>query len=79
MALHAFAYVSEAVEGIDGSDIDRILAAASSFNKVTGVTGVLMFDGQRFLQYLEGPDDGVASVEQRVLNARSHGSARRIP
>ncbi|WP_145478031.1 BLUF domain-containing protein [Stenotrophomonas rhizophila] len=78
MALHAFAYVSEAVEGIDGSDIDRVLAAASSFNKVTGVTGVLMFDGQRFLQYLEGPDDGVASVEQRVLNARSHVRIREL-
>jgi hypothetical protein len=72
MTLHAFAYVSDAVEGIGAADIDRILAEASSFNRVAGVTGVLMFDGLRFLQYLEGPDDGVNSAAQRVLNARSH-------
>lgn len=78
MTLHAFAYVSDAVEGIGAADIDRILAAASSFNRVAGVTGVLMFDGRRFLQYLEGPDDGVASVAQRVINARSHGQIREL-
>ncbi|MBT2766571.1 BLUF domain-containing protein [Stenotrophomonas sp. ISL-67] len=78
MALRAFAYVSEAVEGIEGADIDRILVEASSFNRVAGVTGVLMFDGRRFLQYIEGPDDGVAPVEQRVINARSHQHMREL-
>lgn len=72
MPLRAIAYTSVAFEGIEASDIDRILAAATSFNKVAGVTGVLMFDGTRFLQYFEGPEDGVDSVYQRVLNARSH-------
>ena len=51
MPLHAVAYVSDAIEGIETSDIDQILQAAVGFNKVAGVTGVLMFDGQRFLQY----------------------------
>lgn len=55
MPLRAIAYTSVAFEGIQASDIDRILAAATSFNKVAGVTGVLMFDGTRFLQYFEGP------------------------
>ncbi|MET4614626.1 hypothetical protein ABIA71_000171 [Stenotrophomonas sp. 2619] len=72
MPLRAIAYTSVAFEGIQASDIDRILAAATSFNKVAGVTGVLMFDGTRFLQYFEGPEDGVDSVYQRVLNSRSH-------
>ncbi|WP_312236319.1 BLUF domain-containing protein [Stenotrophomonas sp.] len=72
MPLRAIAYTSVAFEGIQASDIDRILMAASSFNKVAGVTGVLMFDGTRFLQYFEGPEDGVDSVYQRVVNARSH-------
>lgn len=72
MTLRAIAYTSVAFEGIQAAHIDRILLAASSFNKVAGVTGALMFDGTRFLQYFEGPQDGVASVYQRVLNARSH-------
>ena len=69
MPLHAVAYVSDAVDGIETSDIDQILRAASGFNKVAGVTGVLMFDGRRFLQYFEGPEDGVDSVFQRVVQA----------
>ncbi|KAF1016310.1 MAG: hypothetical protein GAK31_01800 [Stenotrophomonas maltophilia] len=39
---------------------------------MAGVTGVLMFDGRRFLQYLEGPEDGIASVYPRIANARTH-------
>ncbi|HAI47551.1 MAG TPA: F420H(2):quinone oxidoreductase [Stenotrophomonas sp.] len=78
MPLRAIAYTSVASEGIQGSDIDRILQAASSFNKVAGVTGVLMFDGTRFLQYFEGPEDGVDSVYQRVVNARSHLCLREL-
>jgi len=78
MPLHAVAYVSDAIEGIETSDIDQILQAAVGFNKVAGVTGVLMFDGQRFLQYFEGPEDGVDSVFQRVFNARIHTNLREL-
>ncbi|MFG6111359.1 BLUF domain-containing protein [Stenotrophomonas rhizophila] len=78
MPLRAIAYTSVAFEGIQASDIDRILSAASSFNKMAGVTGVLMFDGTRFLQYFEGPEDGVDSVYQRVANARSHLCLREL-
>ncbi|MET0807932.1 MAG: BLUF domain-containing protein [Pseudoxanthomonas sp.] len=78
MPLHAVAYVSDAIEGIETSDIDQILRAATGFNKVAGVTGVLMFDGRRFLQYFEGPEDGVDSVFQRVLNARIHQGLREL-
>jgi len=72
MALHAFAYVSTAREGLDVPDLDALLADATAFNRMAGVTGVLMFDGSRFLQYLEGPRDGLASVHARILNARRH-------
>lgn len=78
MSLRAVAYVSEAVEGIGGADIDRILADAAAHNRMAGVTSVLMFDGVRFLQYLEGPDDGMRSVYPRVLNARSHHHLRQL-
>jgi len=36
MPLHAVAYVSDAIEGIETSDIDQILRAAMGFNKVAG-------------------------------------------
>lgn len=37
-----------------------------------GVTGVLLFDGSRFLQYMEGPEDGLRVAYSRVLGATSH-------
>ncbi|WP_369038547.1 BLUF domain-containing protein [Stenotrophomonas maltophilia] len=74
MPLHAYAYVSTAMEGLDLSALDALLADATAFNRMAGVTGVLMFDGSRFLQYIEGPRDGLASVQARIVNARRHGS-----
>ena len=72
MSLHAFAYVSTACEGLDLPALDALLADATAFNRMAGVTGVLMYDGTRFLQYAEGPRDGLASVHARIFNARRH-------
>ena len=36
------------------------------------MTGVLLHDGNRFLQYIEGPPDGIDSVYERILQAGSH-------
>ncbi|MCX2892941.1 BLUF domain-containing protein [Stenotrophomonas lactitubi] len=74
MPLHAYAYVSTAREGLDVPELDALLADATAFNRMAGVTGALMFDGSRFLQYIEGPRDGLASVHARIGNARRHGS-----
>ncbi|MBA0434260.1 BLUF domain-containing protein [Stenotrophomonas maltophilia] len=78
MSLHAIAYASEARADLQTTDLDRLLADATAFNRVAGVTGVLMFDGTRFLQYLEGPEDGIDSVFQRIVNARSHGQVKML-
>ncbi|MEG0184848.1 MAG: BLUF domain-containing protein [Stenotrophomonas sp.] len=78
MPLHAYAYVSTAREGLDVPELDALLADATAFNRMAGVTGVLMFDGHRFLQYIEGPRDGLASVHARISNARRHGSITQL-
>lgn len=78
MPLHAYAYVSTAREGLDVPELDALLADATAFNRMAGVTGVLMFDGSRFLQYIEGPRDGLASVHARIGNARRHGSITQL-
>ncbi len=72
MPLHAIAYVSHAREDLADIELDELLADATVFNRVAGVTGVLLFDGVRFLQYLEGPRDGLQSVHARILNASRH-------
>ncbi|PKH70330.1 F420H(2):quinone oxidoreductase [Stenotrophomonas sp. Betaine-02u-21] len=72
MPIQAIAYTSEAVPGLGLDAVDDLTRKAAEFNKQAGVTGLLLFDGARFLQYLEGPEDGIAVVYSRVQNSRSH-------
>lgn len=78
MPLRAIAYVSQARPELAPQELDLLLADATAFNRMAGVTGVLMFDGQRFLQYLEGPRDGLQSVYGRVLNASRHHGVQEL-
>lgn len=72
MPIHAIAYTSYAVGHCDLRRVEELAKGAASFNRIAGVTGVLLFSGARFLQYVEGPEDGLAVVYGRILNATSH-------
>ncbi|WP_019337262.1 BLUF domain-containing protein [Stenotrophomonas geniculata] len=79
MPIRAVLYVSSAGEeiagdklGLSNGKLDQIVDDAARFNRNAGVTGVLLFDGERFLQYLEGPEDGLSVAYSRVLGASSH-------
>lgn len=79
MPIRAVVYVSSAGEeiagdklGLSNGKLDHIVDDAARFNRNAGVTGVLLFDGERFLQYMEGPEDGLSVSYSRVLGASSH-------
>ncbi|HFK2920101.1 TPA: BLUF domain-containing protein [Stenotrophomonas maltophilia] len=79
MPIRAVAYVSEAGPavvgdplGLGSGKLDVLVDDASRFNRSAGVTGVLLFDGTRFLQYMEGPEDGLRVAYSRVVGASSH-------
>lgn len=79
MPIRAVVYVSEASEALTGDKLglcngklDEVVDDAARFNRNAGVTGVLLFDGERFMQYLEGPEDGVSVAYSRVRGASSH-------
>lgn len=89
MPLHALVYCSQAVSGLTIDKIDELTRQAAVHNQIAGVTGVLFTDGSQFLQYMEGPEDGLASAYGRIVNAKSHselvvlgrgrGGGRRFP
>ncbi len=58
MPFRAIAYVSEASRSLTEERLQRLVAEAVQFNESVDVTGALLFDGSRFLQYLEGPEAG---------------------
>jgi hypothetical protein len=72
MSLRALAYVSHVVGPWDRMSLDGLIAKAAEFNSEADVTGVLLFDGHRFLQYLEGPEEGVDAAYHRVCISTSH-------
>ncbi|WP_303638831.1 BLUF domain-containing protein [Stenotrophomonas tuberculopleuritidis] len=79
MPIRAVVYVSEAGPAVAGDvrklgneKLDWVVDDAARFNLDAGVTGVLLYDGARFLQYLEGPEDGLTVAYSRVVGATSH-------
>jgi hypothetical protein len=72
MTLQAIAYASEAAVDLSNVQLDRLVEKAAAHNRLAGVTGILLFDGWRFLQYIEGPDDGLSMVYSRIVNSRQH-------
>ena len=74
MSLRAIAYTSEISPDRTPAHVQELTEAAAAFNLSAGITGVLLFDGPRFLQYMEGPDEGLDAAYPRIRGATSHHS-----
>ena len=70
--LFALLYVSELAEH-DASEVERICHESRVNNERDGVTGLLVFDGRSFCQFVEGPHGAIAE-----LLARLEGDARHV-
>lgn len=64
--------MSEASPYLSLGRLVELIADAERFNRQAGVTGVTLYDGARFLSYLEGPPDGLRVAYARASEARSH-------
>lgn len=68
----AVGYMSQARQPWNRDELDSLVQRAAAFNLEADVTGVLLFDGVSFLQYIEGPEDGVARAYRRILSSEFH-------
>lgn len=68
------AYISKARPGLSAQCIDALLLDARAFNARIGVTGVLLYDGQRFFQYFEGSDYATDQVMSRIQASPRHSA-----
>lgn len=74
--LHRLVYVSE-INAERTPNIGEIMAEASRFNRANDVTGALWFDGQFFIQLLEGDEETLSNIfENRIKKANSHTNVR---
>ena len=53
--LYTFVYCSRAAEGVDDTEVNRLIQAAQRHNLTCGITGVLVFGSGVFFQWIEGP------------------------
>ncbi|MGP1284019.1 MAG: BLUF domain-containing protein [Parasphingopyxis sp.] len=70
--MYRLIYVSTARPGIGPADFDDILVAARACNYASHVTGLLVFDGRFFVQYLEGREGAVEATFGRIFRDRRH-------
>lgn len=61
-ALFQLTYISTAREDVGVVECESILEAARSRNADRGVTGLLLYNGKRFLQVLEGGEQAVRDI-----------------
>jgi hypothetical protein len=59
-------YVSSATHWLSPAELQRLLERARERNAREGITGVLLYSYGNFMQYLEGPADGVARVYDSI-------------
>lgn len=72
MSLESIAYTSSAAHGLTDHDLETLLTGARHVNTKLGISGVLLFHEGSFLQYFEGPPEGVSQVYDRVRRSPLH-------
>lgn len=66
MHLKTLAYVSRASLDLTERDLLDILRSARNRNALEGITGLLVFNGVRFLQIVEGSEEAIDALVSRL-------------
>jgi hypothetical protein len=72
--LHHIGYCSRAAAGIDDAAVALIIQAAQRNNARHGITGLLVFGGGMFFQWLEGPRVNVRRLMDIIKGDPRHES-----
>jgi hypothetical protein len=68
-----YVYASKSSNGAwSDTQIDALVAAARSHNDAVGIRGVLLVFREYFMQWLEGPEDHVEKLVEKIRNDARH-------
>lgn len=70
--MHRLIYISSTRTAFADSELEEILRISRRNNAAVGVTGLLIAGGRRFLQVLEGTEDAIDTVFQRIKQDPRH-------
>ena len=74
MRLKTLTYTSRARLDLTDEDLNDIHQTARHLNALDGVTGLLLFDGARFLQIIEGAEAAIDNLVERLRMDRRHSA-----
>ena len=69
-------YISKLAADCDFSVVKEIVEVARRSNPALGITGALLFDGERFCQLLEGGEAEVRGLMDRIAADARHTRVR---
>jgi hypothetical protein len=72
MNLTSLTYTSLARLDLDTSDLEAIHRSALQLNSLDGITGLLVFNGTHFLQIIEGADEAIDDLVDRLRRDPRH-------
>ena len=73
-----FLYVSRLAPGCTWEVVKEIVATARLYNPAHGITGALLFDGERFCQLIEGPEAHVQELANNISKDTRHTGLRTL-
>lgn len=73
-----YAYASVAMPNLAPSALTNIIVQSRAFNRQHGITGILLYDGTSFYQYIEGALSGIQEAKRRILASRHHHSVEEL-
>ena len=72
--IYNLVYCSRAAVAVDDAVVAEIIASARRHNPARGITGMLVFGGGIFFQWLEGPHASVAELMEELRTDKRHES-----
>ncbi len=72
--LHNIVYCSRAAPGVTDADVQAIIATARRYNPAYGVTGLLVYGGDIFFQWLEGPKESIVELMHSIRKDKRHNT-----
>lgn len=79
MDIARLVYRSQATAPLSDAELQQLLDVARQRNAEEGITGVLFVDQDRFVQWLEGPAQGLERVWHSIRRDRRHGRIELLP
>ncbi|MBC6419579.1 MAG: BLUF domain-containing protein [Prochloron sp. SP5CPC1] len=78
MTLHRLIYCSNAIHNLEYPDLKDIMDKSEKNNTPEGITGILCYGNDMFLQVLEGHRKRISNTYARIANDKRHFNAELI-